>query len=193
LKIAAGEIAPALYVGGVPVSIGQVTETSPLSQQAAPEKISEQEALQRKVKNGRSSFLTMIALTAVNIVLILINADVSFPFSASLPQFFVMFGQGLFTESNATMGYSISIFISLLTVGVYLLLFYLSAKHIGAMIAAIVLFLIDTFLLAVIAFYLNALSSFVIDFIFHAWVIWSMGSMLAAKRRLDALVRSSVE
>lgn len=121
-------------------------------------------------KRARSNLLSMIILSAVNLLLILTNSTVSFPFSAIFPQIAVVFGKAFSDDSGNNLYIIIGLIIAIVSLFVYLLFYFLSEKRYGFMIASFVLFIIDTLLFG---FFLDGFDSgMVIDILFHVWVLY---------------------
>ena len=154
-----------------------------------PIKTKEMFARDLKISNG--NVLMMIVFTLVNIVLILVNADISFPFSAAVPMYLVLLFSELcgmrsdeFYEANYGSDWqTIEFFesglfwavvaIALIMVAIYFVLWYFSKKKKAFTIVLTVLYAIDTlgllgFCTLVYAFDFYA----IIDFAFHAWVFY---------------------
>lgn len=117
-----------------------------------------------KTKAARSNLLLMIILTVVNIILSLVSSDVILLFSATVPYFSVAVG----TELGFTAG---GVIFALAILILYYLCWIFSKKHYGWMIGALVMFIIDTLVMAVI--YLAAQDfSGILDVVVHIWVLY---------------------
>lgn len=153
--------------------------------------IKTKEMFARDLKISNSNVLAMIAFTLFNIILIIANADISFPFSAAVPMYLVlMFSElcGMRSEEFYEMNYGsdwkqlefidsgvfwVVVAIAVIMVAVYFALWYFSKKKKVFSIILMVLYAIDTlgllgFCTVVYAFNGSAL----IDFVFHAWVFY---------------------
>lgn len=77
----------------------------------------------KMITGGRASLLLIVVLTVVNIVLLLIEADRYFVFSASIPYYLTAFAMGMDSVFSSGIGtYTIiAIVISVIVVGIYLL------------------------------------------------------------------------
>lgn len=126
--------------------------------------------------------LMVAALTAINILLIAINASFYFPFSAYLP--LLITGVGL--SMGTTTALTVCIIISVIITVIYALLWFLSKKKTAFIAVALGLFLIDSgFMLAGID-WANPVSSLV-DVLFHVWVISYLIIALVAKKKLKTM------
>ena len=114
---------------------------------------------------ARANLLLVVLFTAVNLVLSLVNADMYFLFSATVPQFILALGYAF--ESSVAL--TVCAVLAFLGAGVYLLCWALSKKHRGWMIVALVLFSLDT--LAALGMLL-ADTSMIIDVAIHGWVLF---------------------
>lgn len=114
---------------------------------------------------ARSNLLMVVAFTAVNLILTLVNADLYFLFSATVPQFIL--GIGYAFENTTAL--AVCAVIAFLGAGVYLLCWWLSKKHRGWMVVALILFALDT--LASLGMLLLDGTMF-IDLLFHVWVLY---------------------
>ncbi len=127
---------------------------------------------------ARGNLLLTVILTVINIVLSALNASVYLLFSASIPYIIASVGSGLMydrefaAEMGATEEMIPVIFTVLLIVGLvltvpYFLCWLFSKKHYGWMIAALVLFSLDTLFLL-----FNFDISLILDLLIHAWVLY---------------------
>lgn len=126
-----------------------------------------QEKLKRQYATARTNLLLMLVLTVVNIFLIFVEADYMLLFSATVPYFSVLVGVSDLTG----MLLAPSIVIALVALTLYLLCWIFSKKHIGWMIAALVLFIIDTVVMAVLYFLAEDFSG-IFDALIHIWVLF---------------------
>ncbi|MDD4124395.1 MAG: hypothetical protein PHW77_01520 [Eubacteriales bacterium] len=128
---------------------------------------------QEKYKMARINLLMMVLLTCVNILLILVDSDRSFPFSAFLPQFFFFLGLNKVTGVPAfnTIGSALFITLGTLIILFFLLSYIFSKKKPGWMITALVLFSIDCLIFIIMALQTFE-PSYMIDILFHVWVMY---------------------
>lgn len=121
----------------------------------------------QKYSAARSNLLLMLALTAVNLILLAAQTETMLLFSATVPYYAVAFGMVLESSSILYIGIAIAAVIILL----YLLCWILSKKHFGWMVVALILFVIDT--LCMVLLYVAAEDfSGVIDALIHIWVLY---------------------
>ena len=130
------------------------------------------EYLLKQVAGGRYSLLLILIFTVVNLVLLLVDANRYFLFSASVPYYFTAFGMEMDSVVSGGIGtYTITaLVISLMILGVYLACWLLSKKHIGWLTAALVLFCVDTAGLLVFSYLFE--TSNLLDILLHAWAIY---------------------
>lgn len=141
------------------------------------------QTLENQYKSSVSNLLLVVAFTAVNIVLLVTNANRYFLFSAYLPYFAADIGMYMCGRYPAEYYYGDeefvdnSFFIFMVALAVLLVLVYLlcwfmaKKKKVGWLIFSLVFFCLDTVAFAV----LNGLSSDgIIDIVFHVWVIVSL-------------------
>ena len=145
------------------------------------------EYLTKKISAGRYSLQLIILLTVVNIVLLLIEADRYFVFSASIPYYLTAFAMGMDSVFSSGIGtYTIiAIVISVIVVGIYLLCWALGEKKPGWLTAALVLFSLDTVGLLVITFALvdDPILN-LMDIIIHALVVYELARAVACAKKL---------
>ena len=126
--------------------------------------------LQKRLNTAKSTILLIGALTIINTVLIAFNADVVFTFSAYVPQFvtwlFMDIAADLQVKRYLYIGIAIAILMGLIYVGIW----FGAKKKNGFVVAALVLFCLDSaVLLYDVIVYADA--SFIIDIVFHIWAI----------------------
>lgn len=129
--------------------------------------LSQKELFQQKVNNARSNLLLVIVFTIINIVLVLLGSETTFLFSATMPYLSVALGY----FSEFTPFFVAGLITSLLIIVGYFLCWLFSKKHFGWMIAALVLFSIDTLCLIGVYVMIQDFSG-VIDFAIHIWVLY---------------------
>ena len=138
--------------------------------------------LDTKYNSSIANLLLVVAFSAVNIVLLLVNANTYFLFSAFLPYFAVDYGMyfcGMYPEEyyydvpdmvfedKSILGICIAIAVAFLLA--YLLCWYLAKKKkIAAVILALIMFIIDTTAMLWLTEF--AMDS-IIDILMHIWVI----------------------
>ncbi len=142
-------------------------------------------ALEAKYNNSVGNLLLVIAFSTINVVLLVLNADTYFLFSAFIP-FFVadlgMYYTGTYPEEYY---YDVgevefldkSFLIVTIAIAVVVILIYLLSwlfarkKKVGWLIFAAVLFCIDTVAMFVIT---GFSTDMMFDILFHVWVIFSL-------------------
>jgi len=111
-----------------------------------------------KFESARTNLLVVIGFTVVNLILLVFNADISFLFSASLPQFIY-----IFTESFILALFSIIPYLA----------FWFFAKRVRALIvAALIYFSIDVIILIYFISLIGFDFSLVIDIAFSVWILF---------------------
>ena len=160
--------------------------------------VSQRKLYESKYNSARMNLLLVLAFTAVNIILLLTGSYTYFLFSASIPYFLVDMGMLLcgkyppevYVGELAGMEFLpvavlvILTIIAVLILAAYVLCWVFSKKKVGWLMAALVLFVIDTVGMFVI--YGISFDS-IIDILFHAWVIWYLVSGIRANNALRAL------
>ena len=127
--------------------------------------------VKRKYESARANLLVVIIFTALNMLLLLLDSGITFLFSASLPQIFVILGSyigGIWYLPVVTV---IGVILGVLTLGVYVLCYFLSKKKNAWMIVAFIWFVIDW-----LAMIFSFVALFEVDFgvildvLFHVWI-----------------------
>ena len=126
-------------------------------------------------KQVRISLLLVIVFSVLNIFAMSF-ADMYFLFSSYLTQVIAAVGAGLFLETQNALFLVVFFGLALASVIPYILFFIFSKKHVGWMIAALVLFSLDSllFLVDFVGFLLAGDYSFVFDLLIRAYVLWSL-------------------
>lgn len=127
----------------------------------------QREEVQQKYNNARSNLILMIAFTFINVVLLAVGSDVMMLFSATVPYFAV--GIGVISENSVIL--MIGILIALVILSIYLLCWILSKKNYGWMIAALVLFVLDSICMCAL-YLLTQDFSGILDVAIHIWVLY---------------------
>lgn len=135
---------------------------------------------------ARVNVLSVVLLTLINVVLCLLGMDSYFLFSAIVPYFIASIGAlwgGLYppeyyadlemTEADfMSTGFVVACAaIAIFIIALYFVCWLLSKKHVAFMIAALVLFAIDTILMPVL---FGISLDWILDYVFHAWVLVSL-------------------
>lgn len=138
------------------------------------------EVAMRQYATARGNLLLMLGLTLVNIILLVANADVMLLFSATVPYYSVAFG--IVDETGLLL--IPAIFVAAVSLIAYFLCWIFSKKHYGWMIAALVLFILDTVFLVVLYLWLQDFSG-ILDLLIHIWVLYYLiiGVKYGAKLR----------
>ena len=161
-----------------------------------------------KYNVARGNLLLVVILSLVNIILLAIDANFYFPFSISVPYYMItgarlicgMYpeefyaelaeatGEPVMTEFLPSAVFTVVLVVCVIIIAVFSLCWLLSKKKIGWMIAALVLFVLDTFYLLSMGLMVEML----IDIIFHAWVLYSLISGIVAFFKMKALPEEDI-
>ncbi len=164
--------------------------------------MTERERLESKLGSARGNLLLVVAFTIINLILLVINSDTYFLFSAYIPFFIASMGMlicGKYpTEFYEDLGemefFGNGVFVGFVTVAVIITLLYLLAWFLsknqkrGWLIFALVIFIIDT----VCMFAVNGFAfESIIDIVFHVWVIVSLLGGISACKKIKLLPQES--
>ncbi len=153
---------------------------------------------EQKYKASRMNLLLVVAFTAINLVLLITNANSYFLFSAFIPYFIATLGMlmcGRFPEEyyegvEDMVFLDNSVFVVLFIISLALTLLYLLAgifsnkNRVGWLIFALVFFGIDTLGMLLI----NGISfEAILDVVFHGWVIYYLVLGINAHNKLKNL------
>ena len=155
--------------------------------------------LQKQYDTARHNLLLVVAFTLINLIMLITNSNSYFLFSAYIPYAIGdagMFLCGKYPEEYYNdvlldfqfMGdrvFAIFVAVAIVCIALYLLCWLFSKKQrVGWVIAALVLFVIDTIALIVIAGFSLEL---VLDYVFHVWVIVILAKGISAHYKLKNL------
>ena len=141
--------------------------------------------------SARANLGAVVLLSLVNVVLMVLDAGVSFLFSAVLPQVAINYGWYLDAWLGGSTYTIIAYAISVLWIGAFALCYYLSKKHPGCMTAALVLFCLDCLVL-VYWIYLGFMMEDVLDIVFHVWILYYLIRGVVAARKRKTLPEAPV-
>lgn len=144
------------------------------------------EYLTQKRNTGRSTLLMILIFTVINIVTLVTETDYYFLFSAAVPYYLTVFGM-IFDEWVIGTFTTTALVVAAVILAVYLLCWLLSKKRRGWLIAALVLFIVDTVALVVFSLSLDMLADNILDFLFHGWAIWELIAAWKADKKLQEL------
>ena len=168
--------------------------------------MNERTLLENKYHTSRHNLLIVIVFTLINLVLLVTGGNSYFLFSAFLPYYMVDLGMYLcgkypaefyaFEGANPefmdiTVLY-IVLAIAIVVLSVYLLCWILSKKNrVGWLIFALVWFGIDSIMMLLMAG--SAIADYIIDIVFHAWVIISLANGIRSYYKLKKLPEEEIE
>lgn len=130
-------------------------------------KVTQPDPVKVKFQSARANLLLMIILTAVNIVLLFSGSESMMLFSATVPYLAVILGMATQIEIMVIVATCFAAAIIL----IYLLCWVMSKRHYGWMIAALVMFVLDTAAMGLMYFSAGEISG-LLDVAIHAWVLY---------------------
>lgn len=146
--------------------------------------------LNKQYAQARTNLIMMVIFTAVNVALFFMNASLYFPFSAFVPQLVTQLGDGIYLETGEVLPLIIAMVISFVFLLLFLLCHLLSKKHGSWIVAALVLFSLDTLIFGCFFVFLmldEFDASLLIDVAFHAWVLYYLVQGVIAMKKLGKL------
>lgn len=132
-----------------------------------------------KERAGMGSYLTFVVLTFVNLLLIWFEASIVFPFSATIPQVLLELSFYL-RETDFLMVMALSF----VAASVFLV-FYLLARggKIWPLMVSLILVVLDSLFLIYVMISLDNISYYIIDAVFHIWVLGSLIRLIVNRRK----------
>ncbi|MDR1932963.1 MAG: hypothetical protein LBQ57_09120 [Spirochaetales bacterium] len=129
---------------------------------------------------ARNNLLAVIAFTLANLLLTAFNADISFLFSATLPQLVFELGKTFDSETGSNVFMIIGFIIALVIIIPYFV-FWILARHIRVFILVALLFFgIDSLVLLFLIFNIEFDFSLLLDIVFHGWILYYLISGVKA-------------
>lgn len=141
---------------------------------------------QNLVSSARYNLLAVLIFTAVNLVMLLTGSDSYFLFSATLPYYLTYFGYMFdhFILSTFTLT---GLVMAAVFLGGVLLCWLLSKKHSSWFIVGLVLMGIDALAMVVLMLLTGSFMEWLLDIVFHGWVIFSLSRGIAAAAKLKSM------
>lgn len=154
---------------------------------ALQQSIEARDPLTAKDRSAMGSLLTFTVLTYLNMALFLVDASVTFPFSAIVPEIVLELFSG--TESPSVSQRAVGILVPVALASVYLFLYWRARKNnsLWPVILSLILVAMDTLMVLYLA--LDDFSYYVIDIAFHLWMLWSLAQLwnVRSKKRKQLL------
>lgn len=144
-----------------------------------------------KFNSARSNLMIVVVFTVINLVLLMLDTDTQFLFSASFPSLAFALGDVLADELGMDILRNGALLLAIGNIGLYFICWLFSKKRRGFMIFALILFILDCLILGVMVFalYTDVDYSVIIDVVFHGWVLISLISGVAASAKLSQMER----
>ena len=159
----------------------------------------EKQMHQSRFNAARTNLILVVAFSLFNLIALATNSGYYFLFSLSIPYLLTdigMFFTGMYPDEFYTGEYAGMLFadkslfwgmliVSILILGIYTLLFFLSKKNDKMLKVALVLFCLDTAVML-----LNYGFSAIVDLAFHVWVIVILAMGVKASKKLKELAET---
>ncbi|MDD2362972.1 MAG: hypothetical protein PHH84_08485 [Oscillospiraceae bacterium] len=123
-------------------------------------------------KKARSNLLLVIAFTTINSILTVFNSSFYLLFSASAPQLILQIARLFADESNSNTSLLIGLIMAFGIILIYFLCWYFTERKRAMMLAALILFSIDSLIFVIMVLIGGFDISILIDVGFHAWVLY---------------------
>jgi len=123
-------------------------------------------------KRSRANLLGVVAFTLINLFLIIIDADLYFLFSASIPMFILWIFEGVYIESGILGLRIFGIVLAFIGTGAYLLFWGLSKKFRAWILVALIVFAFDSLIMLLVFLLAGFDAGAFIDIAFSAWVLY---------------------
>lgn len=161
--------------------------------------LQQRQLLEAKYNKSRHNLLLVLLFTAVNLILLVSNANSYFLFSAYVPYFLVDLGMyfcGMYPaevygpdyssmQFSSPVVFAVFLGIAIVILALYLLSWIFSKKgRVGWLIFAVVFFVID---LIALIYFLGLSTDHIVDIIFHFWVIVSLMMGIVSHFKLKKL------
>lgn len=141
------------------------------------------QATETKYETARRNLLSMILLSVVNVVMLFFGSTTMMLCSATVPYYVALVGYVLGIRTFMIIGAVIAAFIIL----VYLMCWMFSKKHYGWMVAALVMFVLDTLFLGYLYIFVIGDFSGILDVVIHVFVLYYLVIGVINGKRLKTL------
>ena len=154
-------------------------------------KVKQKQTPEQKYNQARGNLMLVVVFTAINVVMLMLNSNTQFLFSAAFPSVAYALGDYLTEYTGIEMFRVGALMLALGNIGLYLLCWFCAKKHRGFMVFALVLFVLDciAFLSEFVIFEIDA--SIGMDVVFHVWVLWALISGVIAMASLKKQERQA--
>jgi hypothetical protein len=126
----------------------------------------------RLIQNSRLALLFMIGLTFLNIILFYLRSSISFPYSAFIPYFAVIYGDYLGTMNGSLSYIYIFSIIAILCLAVYIIAWFASRRKYAWFIVVTIVYFIDTLFMGYLLWGTSTIN-LVIDLALHGFILYS--------------------
>lgn len=151
-------------------------------------------------KGSRNNLLVVLIFTSINLISLVTGGNSYWLFSASVPYYMTAFGMGFDAGVQGSAEPMVGTFtitalvISVVILVAYLLCWIFAKKHHGWLIAAMVMFALDTLaMLALIVLLQINIADIILDIVFHGWVLFSLVRGVIAFNKLKNMPEDVVE
>ena len=156
------------------------------------------EYLYAQVAGGRYALMLILIFTVVNLLMVMVDADRYFLFSASVPYYLTLLGKAMdngFADGSwdVTGTYTnTALVISAVILIVYFLCWLLSRNRGGWLTGALVLFVLDSSALVLFTYVLygSPLAN-VMDIFLHGWGLWQLFQAVKSNKKLKELQKKA--
>jgi len=126
----------------------------------------------QKFEKARNNLLAVILFTVVNLFLSAFNADLTFLFSATLPQFVFAVVKAIDPDTGSNIFIIAGLIIAFITIIPYFIFWILARRARGLILAALIYFGMDSFLLIILVLDMESKASFLLEIVFHVWILY---------------------
>ena len=142
--------------------------------------VGQKQTPEQKYNQARGNLMLVVAFTAINVVMLMLDSNTQFLFSAAFPSVAYALGDYLTEYTGIEMFRIGALMLAFGNIGLYLLCWFCAKKYRGFMVFALVLFVLDcfAFLSEFVIFEIDA--SIGMDVVFHVWVLWALISGVIA-------------
>ncbi|MCL2507608.1 MAG: hypothetical protein FWF05_00385 [Oscillospiraceae bacterium] len=137
-----------------------------------------------KFQKARSNLLLVVAFSAVNLLLAAFNSNIYLLFSATAPLFVFEIGQGAAEESQSSAFLVTGLIIAFFVIALYFICWIFAKRLRAFILAALIFFSIDTLIFIFIAFAAGFEISYLLDIVFHGWILFYLIKGTAAWAKL---------